>query len=450
MSSLYDFATWEPLLRLLRTAHAERLAAPGGFVAGSIGRGWSSVVTRASGRREEFDAIERVREALTAAGVDDVSFVVEIPPSGKAVLHVFDPGPAVDAPLGNAHPGALTLVEGAVPEPWRRLPEPSPGARPAPSVDLALLERTLRERIPEAIGATEAEIAAAEERLGVALPEELKVLYRVTRARWEDWGEDYDVADRVFDAVGFELGSLDRLAVGDKWRPSFRWEQAATKAVQTLPDAAVQDLVDSPGWIVIGDSGGGDRVAVDLTPGPRGHLGQIIVLDHEQSIGACLFAESLTELVTGPERDWYGGHRRDKPPVTAMIHHQALRSVEAVAHPDLEVLQFGVWDEEPFSLAPVLGLPRLRTLTAYPGTLADPLEIGRLTGLEFLQLPPADWRVLLDVGAVPRSLAAAAITTRGDEDPRLVYALANELLALRDRPPVTETLIEGELGPLPA
>ncbi|WP_329281630.1 SMI1/KNR4 family protein [Streptomyces sp. NBC_01451] len=457
MSSLHDFATWEPLLRLLRGAHTETLAAPGGNVAGSIGRGsWSVPVQQrrpqpgrallVSDMQEEFDAIERVRNALTEAEAAHITFTVEIEPSGKAVLHLFDPSPAADPGLGNAHPGALLLVEGAVPEPWRRLPEAVPGAGPAPSVDLALLERTLRERIPEAIGATEAEIAAADARLGVALPEEIKVLYRVTRARWADWGDDYEAAERVFGAVGFELGSLDHLSIADKPCRPFRWEHAAKEAAVTGPDAAVQDLVGSPGWIVIGDTGGGDQVAVDLTPGPGGHTGQIIVLDHEQSVGAHLFAESLTALVQDPERDWYSGRRRAELPYVARVNRRSVRSIEAAARPELEALSLGVWDGEPFSLAPVVGLPRLRTLSCYAGTLADPLEIAGLTGLEFLELTPEDWRVLLDAGAVPRGLSAAAIKAYGDRDTRAIVALANEILALWDRPPIPETIVYGDLG----
>lgn len=134
------------------------------------------------------------------------------------------------------------------------MPCPSPGAAfpnrsravPAPSVDLASLERTLRERIPDAIGATEAEIAAAEARLGVVLPDELKVLYRVTRARWEDWNDDYEAAERVSDAVGCELFSLGDLYIADAPSRPSPWKFAATKAVVTPPDAAVQGLVGSP------------------------------------------------------------------------------------------------------------------------------------------------------------------------------------------------------------
>ncbi len=456
--ALHDFATWEPVLRLLRAANLESLAAPGGHVAGRIGSySWSLPLQRrfpppgqaaqVADMQDEFRAVKRVQSALASAGRDDVSFVAEISPSGRAALHLIGSSPAVEAGLG-PHPGSLLLVEDAVPEPWRRLPEPVPGAAPAPSVDLALLERTLRERVPGAIGATEEELVATEARLGVALPDELKVLYRVTRAKWEDWGDDDEAAEREAEAVGCELFPLDAVYIADATSRPCRWEFAATEAVVTASDAAVQGLVGSPGWIVFGDNGGGDRIAVDLTPGPRGHTGQIIILSHEENVGADLVADSLTDLVVnGPEQE-HRGRRTDLPPVVARVNIRSLSSVQAAAHAGLEVLSIGVWDSEPLSLGPVIGLPRLRTLTAYPGTLADPLEIAELTGLEFLKLGPEEWRVLLDAEAVPRSLSAAAIEvhSKGGRHPLSIVALANELLALWDRPPITRTLLEGDLG----
>ncbi|WP_328864158.1 SMI1/KNR4 family protein [Streptomyces virginiae] len=398
--------------------------------------------------QDELDAVERVRTALAEAGVDDVSFSAKVEPTGKTVLRLLGPSPAVEPGIGNPHPGALILVEGALPEPWRRLPDPTPEATPASSVDLELLELTLRERLPDAIGATEEEIAAAEARLGLTLPDELKVLYQVTRARWDDWSDDaYEAANRVFEAVRCELASLDDLYIADTSNRHCRWEFAAMKAVVTRPDALVQGLVGSPGWIVFGENGGGDRLVVDLTPGPRGHTGQIIMLSHEESIGAEIMADSLTDLVLDREREERLDHRRE-PPLVAHVNHASLQSVREAAHPDLEVLSIGVWDGAPFSLAPVTGLPRLRTLTAYAGTLADPLEIAELTGLEFLELAPQDWRVLLDAGAVPRSLSAACIMAYGDQDPLPIVAAANEILALWDRPQIIQTVLEGDLGPL--
>ncbi|MCX4637120.1 SMI1/KNR4 family protein [Streptomyces sp. P9-2B-2] len=457
--SVHDLATWEPVLRLLRNNGAEEQAGPSLRVAGRIGRGgWSLPLRRrldtpgraaqAEDMRDEAEAVERVRHALADAGVDDVSFTAEIAPTGKTTLRLLGPSPAVEPGIGTPHPGALLLVEGAIPHPWRCLPEPAPVAEPAPSADVALLERTLRERLPDAIGATEAEIATAEARLGVTLPEELKALYRVTRSRWQDWGEDHEAAERACRAVGCELFALDDLYIADAPSRHCRWEFAAHEAVVTPPDAAVQGLVGSPGWIAFGDNGGGDRLAVDLTPGPRGHVGQIIMLSHEETTGAELLADSLTDLVLDRPSGHRGGRRHDQPPAVAHVNIRSLKSVEAAAHPGLEVLSLGVWDDAPFSLAPVVGLPRLRTLTAYPGTLADPLEITKLTGLEFLELGPQEWRVLLDAGAVPRSLLAAAVTVHGDHDPLPIVALANELLALWDRPQIIQTVLEGDLGPL--
>ncbi|MER6590539.1 SMI1/KNR4 family protein [Micromonospora purpureochromogenes] len=396
--------------------------------------------------QDEVDAVERVQSALADVGLGSISFVVEMSATGRTVLHLLTFGPAVEAGIG-PYPGSLLLVEGAVPEPWRRSPNPVPGAAPAPSVDPALLERTLRDRIPGATGATEAEIAAAEARLGAALPDELKALYRVTRGRWQDWGDDYAAAERVARAVGCELSPLDEVCIIDAPSRPCPWRFAATEAVVTPPDAAVQGVVGSPGWIAFGDNGGGDRIAVDLTPGPRGHVGQIIMLDHEQNIGASLLADSLTDLVMQRRSNWHASHREDQPPAVARVNIRSLTSVQAAAHPRLEVLSIGVWDGEPFSLSPVTGLPRLRTLTAYPGTLADPLEIAKLSGLEYLELGPEEWHVLLDAGAVPRSLSAAAIEPHGNRHPLPIVAIANELLALWDRPPISQTILEHQLDP---
>ncbi|MFH8804545.1 SMI1/KNR4 family protein [Streptomyces sp. NPDC017936] len=456
MSSIRDLTAWEPLLRLVRDANAEQLAAPGGCFTGQITLGsWTLPAPQprpepgralhVADMQDQFTAVERVQDALRADGASSVSYMVETAPDGKTRLHVVDLGPAVEHGVVSPFVGALLLVEGAVPEPWRRLPEEVPGAVPAPSADPALLERTLRERLPDALGATEEEIAEAEARLGVALPDELKALYRVTRARWQDWSGDYAAQERVSKAVGCELFPLDGLYVADAQSRPCPWQFAADDAVVTAPDAAVQGLVGSPGWIVFGDNGGGDRLALDLTPGPGGHTGQVIVIDHERTIGAGLRADSLTDMVIDRPGGWHQDRDADTPPVVARVNIRDLGGVEAAARPELEVLGIGGREGEPTSLAPVVGLPRLRTLTAYPGTLADPLEIAGLTGLEYLSLGPEDWRVLLDAGAVPRSLSAAGIQVQGAQHPLPVLDLANELLALWDRPLITRTVLEDDL-----
>ncbi|MEU3726577.1 SMI1/KNR4 family protein [Streptomyces sp. NPDC031705] len=459
-SPIHDFATWEPLLRILRAANAASLAAPGGYVAGYVAqRGWTLPVRAEPGSggtagfaemQAGMRAARPVQDALGDAGIDRLLCVAEVAPGGRTRLHLLDPGPAVEEGTG-PYPGPLVLVEGAVAEPWRRLPEPAPGAGPAPSVDLALLERTLRERLPGAVGASGAEIAAAEARLGVTLPDELKVLYGVTRARWEDHddegrGEEHEGHESASEALGCELFPLDELYVADARSRPCGWEFAAATAVITPPDAAVQGLVGSPGWIAFGDNGYGDVLAIDLTPGPRGHVGQVIVLDHEQYIGAELVAGSLTDMQTKGLAGSFRSRPWDQPPAMARLNGSALNNLRAAADPALEVVQICVRDDEPLSLTPLAGLPRLRTLAASPGTLVDPLEISCLTGLEYLELGARDWRALLDAGAVPRSLSAATIRG-GDRHPLHIAALANELLALWDRPLITVTLLEGDLGP---
>ncbi|MFJ3229027.1 SMI1/KNR4 family protein [Streptomyces sp. NPDC086783] len=456
MSLIHDFATWEPLLRLVRDSHAEQLATPGGWFMGQISLGsWTlpaqpprPVPGRAllvADMQDQFTAVERVQAALRTSGANGVSYMVETLPDGKTVLHVIDVGPAVEHGVKSPFVGALLLVEEAVPEPWRRLPEDFPGAASAPSADPALLERTLRERLPDTIGATEEEIAAAEERLGVTLPDELKALYRVTRARWQDWSGDYAAQERVSKAVGCELFPLEGLYIADARSRPCPWQFAAKDAVVTAPDAAVQGLVGSPGWIAFGDNGGGDRLALDLTPGPRGHAGQVIMIDHERSIGAALRADSLTDMVVNHRDDWRSDDEWNWPPVVAQVSTHSQAGIVAAVRPELEVLEIGGGKGEPVGLAAVAGLPRLRTLTASPGTLADPLEIAGMTNLEYLSLGLKEWRVLLDADAVPQSLSAAAIDVQGGQHPLPVLDLANELLALRNRPLITRTVLEGDL-----
>lgn len=448
---MHDFATWEPLLRILRADGPRTPAAPDGHLAGRIGRrGWVRVPGRPRrGRadRAELDAVERVLRALADAEAGNLSFKAEVSPTGATTLHLLDPGPAVEPGLATVHPGALLLVEGALPAPWRRLPDPTPGAAPSPSADAALLERTLRARVPGARGAAEAEIAAAEEGLGVALPGELKALHRVAAAGRRGRGGDDEAAEHLDGAVGCELLSLERMYVAHAPTRPCDWRTAATQVVVTPPGAAVQGLVGSPGWIVFAVGGGGDPIAVDLSPGPTGALGQIVLLDHEQVIGGELLADSLTDLVVNGRREGRNDRRWDRPPPGTRTDLARLTNPRAAVDPRLEVLTTAGWQGAPLSLVPVRGLPRLRTLTASPGTLADPLEIAELTALEFLELGPQDWRVLLDAGAVPRSLAAAAIEVHRDQDPLPVVDLANEILAQWDRPPITRTVLHGDLGP---
>ncbi|MFD7032821.1 SMI1/KNR4 family protein [Streptomyces sp. NPDC059917] len=447
LSSVSQFAAWEPVLRLVLTADPRRERGQVARVAGRVGQhGWS-LAHRGAMSATARGAVEDLQRALARGRVEEVAFRAEVRPDGRTTLAVVWPSPVVEAPCGYADLGVLVLVEGSLPAPWLRRPEPVPGAVPAPSADPALLERTLRERLPDAVGATREEIDAAEARLGVTLSEELKALYRVARV---DWFDDFEGADLAGDAVGCELGGPADLRAVDAAERHTGWGIGARRAIGAAPDAAVQPLAGSPGWIGFG-SNGGDEYAIDLTPGPGGHLGQVLLVGHEQSLGAELVADSLTDFVLGRVREEPHGRVAEPPGITAAVRTGGLGSVEEAAHPALEVLTVEAPDGggAPFALAPVLGLPRLRTLTAAPGALADPLEVTGLPALEFLAVGVREWRLLLDAGAVPRTLKAAAVTVR-DEEHLPVVDVANEILALWDRPPIEQTLLEGNIGPVAA
>ncbi|MFE2762393.1 SMI1/KNR4 family protein [Streptomyces halstedii] len=444
LSSVSDFVTWEPVLRLMLADDAERRAARTARLAGRVGRYGTSLAHRGRMSSTARTAVEDIQRALARGGVQEIAFRAEVHPDGRAALGLVWPTPVVEPASGYPDLGVLVLADGVLPEPWRRRPDPTIRAVPAPSADPELLERTLRERLPDSVGATEEEIAAAEARLGVTLSDEIKVLYRVTRVYA---GEDFDFeeADRAGEAIGCEASGLEHLRSVDGTVRHPGWDHGAKRAVGGGRDAAVQSLAGSPGWIAFG-SNGGDEFAVDLTPGPAGHFGQVILIDHEQSLGAELVADSLTDFVLGRMREERREHRGEDLPVVAGVGAGRLETIQAAAHPDLEVLTIGPGHGAPFSLAPLTDLPRLRTLTALPGSLSDPLEVAGLSGLEFLELGAREWRLLLDAEAVPRSLKAAAVKVR-DQDHLPVVAIANEILDLWDRPRIVQTLLSGDLGP---
>ncbi|MFD3531259.1 hypothetical protein [Streptomyces sp. NPDC058664] len=69
-----------------------------------------------------------------------------------------------------------------------------------------------------------------------------------------------------------------------------------------------------------------------------------------------------------------GAGREKQPPAVAWVNRSSIPGVAAAAHPGLEALSIGVWEDEPLSLEPLVGLPRLRTLTALPDVLAEVLS----------------------------------------------------------------------------
>lgn len=283
MSPILDSALWELLLRCLRDANVRRLGSPAGRASGRIG--WYERSGLPEGSEQ---AAARISAALREDDRLWVEFAMEIFADGRASVSLRSFSGAVEN--NGPYPETLELVEDAMPAPWRKLPDPTPDARPAGTVDLALLEQVLREKLSGAIGATEAEIAAAEARLGFALPDELKVLYRVWSAQPQEIMGDENhsrLMDISFEKLGFEPLTLDAVHAAIPSTRRCSWQAAATltTTVDAAPEAQVQELVGSPGWIAFADSGSGDRFVLDMTPGPGGHLGQVIMICHRHIRG---------------------------------------------------------------------------------------------------------------------------------------------------------------------
>ncbi|WP_125776435.1 SMI1/KNR4 family protein [Antribacter gilvus] len=396
MGSLREFETWEPLLRAVRAQNPAVAR-----WAGAVGRG-GAVVPRADDvtdldRAELDSALLQVQDALRTDGLWTVSFSVQYEDDGRAEVRLAPASvdQVFSVPGLNPTSAELVLVDGARPEPVRCQPQAYP-ARTAPSSDPDRLEQVLRERLPDAVGATDAEIAATEHRLGIALPDELKAVYRVTNA---EHGGDWDRYAREAEVLGFVLRPLEELHFTDTTDRGLSFEDAATVAVTTSPSDAVQVLITSPGWLVIGDlsDGSGVPLCLDLTPGP--------VED---------------DSVREPGR---------KPPAVVLVNSADGWEIQRAAGADLEVLQIGWLDTEPTDLAPLIGLPRLRTLTAMPGKIADPLVIAKLTGLEYLRIGLDEWEALVAADAVPPSLLAAGISRYDNSSTRA----RNMFDALRSR-----------------
>ena len=449
--ALFEFGHWEPLLRVVCEAHPELSEWSATVGPGAMGGLPDPVGDPSEYYLRIMEAARPLNDAVTEASRSDVSFSVRIGP-GEHVLVTLaaeSASAAIHRNFGVNTAGHVVLTDDARPEPVRRTPQDYPELRPAASADPARLERVLRERIPDAVGASERDLAALEERLGEPLPPELRaVLHAMSDGDLSD--EDEDRWERGVRALGgidlFELDGIEWASQADL-RKGTPFDVMARSAVVTRPDAAVQGLVDSPRWLIIGDHGGGsgDWVAIDLAPGPAGHVGQLVVLDHESNIGAWLLAESFTDLVLDAPASPPRKNPGHEPPAVVMINSAENTTIEAAATSDLEVLQIGHWDSEPTDLTPLLGLPRLRTLTAEPGKIADPLVIGGLDRLEYLEIGLTEWQTLLAADAIPDSLLAVGISGYS-LDRVQVDDVYDRLIRSRGGRAITAVTIEGRLS----
>lgn len=422
--SLTDWQSWEPFVEALR-----RSAPPGTEVSefvGTIGRGaWQGTYLDdgdADARREHFRAL--ARRATTSGGpgpraeLDDaLRAVAELSPDAERPVRVRACARPDDdvvelitlPPTVVSGPGApvleVVLEPGALPARYRETITAAPGAAPAPSADPDAVRRVIADRMPDAVGASPDEVAAAEAALpdGVRLPEEARALYTAAGSG----SLKLAAGDGRFG--GFEIVPLAGSFLRDAFLPAHRfgtWTADAGTVAPQDPAGRVQAAIGSPLWFPVGTDGAGNVYAVDLAPGENGHVGQIVFLDHELRAGAVYRAESLAALLAGRTADGAepsaAGSRTERGP-------------DAPDQPDKE-------QDRPD------GKPDQRS--------------------EFLNLDPAEWTKRLDARTVPDTLKAAGFVPDRARPPALTDTVdvANRLLELRGLEQITVTRVPRPAG----
>lgn len=383
-----------------------------------------------------YAAMDLLAELSDLAPPTEVGVTIDVGRLAPPRVVLYEPPGTDTVSIGGygAPIAAVVLRDGALPEPYRRMPE----AHRCPvdaGMDPEWLAGVVHRALPEATGMTEEDLRAWEQRSRCDLPADVRALYRTAA------GGDLILSpsDRPDDEGRYimRIQPLDR--PDPYWTPQARfggWEFGATAAVGGDPDGRVQPLGFSPAWVPIGDDWGGNHFVVDLAPGPDGTTGQILFVDHETTAGASWVAPSLTAFVADPP-DGY-----DPPPPAGV------RRVRIGDHTDETLTDVTAETEVlivnrvavPVDLTSLAGHPRLRTLEINPGPVTGIEVVRHLPALEYLATDLATWRQLIDRQMVPERLLAAGfqdLTARWPEN----VAVANELLARWGRPGITEHVV---------
>jgi cell wall assembly regulator SMI1 len=146
-------------------------------------------------------------------------------------------------------------------------------------------------------GVSEAEIAAAQEKLGAELPSDVVELYRA-----------YDGQVELHDRRG--------LFYGVRWMPLSEvlaawenWVDLGTRDpglvddcaefMKSDPPGAIEPIYINRGWIPFTADGSGNNLGIDLAPGPKGTRGQVIIFGRDEN-EKFLVAPSLSAFTS-----WY-------------------------------------------------------------------------------------------------------------------------------------------------
>ncbi|GAB3624166.1 hypothetical protein GCM10027418_22500 [Mariniluteicoccus endophyticus] len=178
-------------------------------------------------------------------------------------------------------------------------PVPGPELNPAQMQALQAAWQQHRGAYVAAAPATEAEIAELESALGFPVPPALRHLLALANGARVNG----DVTEESAPPAGWwEL--LSTTAIAQEYAS---WSELAGSSIYdgVAQDAGIADVAQlrllHPGWVPFASDGGGNCLGIDLAPGPRGILGQVLEFGRDLTDGPVLVAPSIT--------DWFIGRR---------------------------------------------------------------------------------------------------------------------------------------------
>lgn len=143
--------------------------------------------------------------------------------------------------------------------------------------------------------ATDAQIDAFEQLIGLKMPPSFRDLYR-----WHDgdsnenWGHIY----------GHPFLSLEQVAAEHQsWKETLEDFDGDAYAIPggSWPEGAVDPAYTNPAWLPFSRDGGGNCIGLDFDPWPAGRVGQVIIFGRDEDVKVVL-AESLGRFL-----DWVAG-----------------------------------------------------------------------------------------------------------------------------------------------
>jgi cell wall assembly regulator SMI1 len=140
--------------------------------------------------------------------------------------------------------------------------------------------------------ASTAEIEAAERRLGILFPEDVKGFYQLHNGT-----EDLGLFPRSDPSDDMAFSPLPLAQMFNEWENWTKLTDAGNFTdLSAEPASGIRADWWNRGWIPIASNGGGDLQCIDLSPTEAGKAGQVISTWHESG-NRELIAPSLTEYL---------------------------------------------------------------------------------------------------------------------------------------------------------